>query len=79
MTREERDTLHAADEVASICGTTVEALAAEIGMPAAATFGESILKAQVQIARAMKNPDQYRKRAMYRAIAQVTAANMEGN
>lgn len=49
------------------------------GMPAAETFGESILKAQVEIARLMKNPDQYRKRAMYRAIAQVTASQMDGS
>lgn len=46
------------------------------GMPAAETFGESILKAQAQISRQMKNPEVYRKRAMYRAISKVIADTM---
>ena len=46
------------------------------GMPAAETFGESILRAQVEIARQMKNPDQCRKRSMYRAIAKVISDSM---
>jgi len=49
------------------------------GMPAAATFGESILKAQVEIARRMKNGDLPARRAMQREIARLTAAQIEGN
>lgn len=51
--------------------------AEQTGMPAAATFGESIILAQMQVARMMKNPDQYRKRAMYRAISKLISEGMD--
>ena len=49
------------------------------GMPAAATFGESILKAQVEIARRVKNGDLPARRAMQREIARLIAAQLIHN
>ena len=48
------------------------------GMPAAETFGESILRAQVEIGRRIKNGDLPARRAMQREIARITASQMNG-
>lgn len=49
------------------------------GMPAAATFGESILLAQVEISRRIKSGELPARRAMMREIARLTAVQMGGN
>ena len=46
------------------------------GMPAAETFGESILKAQVEISRRAKSGELPARRAMQREIARIIAASM---
>lgn len=47
------------------------------GMPAAATFGESVLKAQIEVSRRLKRGELPARRAMQREIARIIAASMD--